>query len=447
MSPPSEPTPTGSGDATPRLVVRDATCIACGCLCDDIVLTAEGGRVVEARNACEIGRRWFLADHSQAGFPVATIEGRAAGAEEAIGRAAEVLGRARSPVVLGLSRTTNEAVAAALAVADRIGAVVDIGPDEASDARALAVQRVGMVSATLGEVKNRADVVVFWGADPVVTHPRHWERYSVEPRGRFVPAGRADRTVIVIDAERTATADGADLFVRVAPGARFETLWTLRALVRGIAPDPGRVARATGLDLAVLRDLAARLRAARYGAWFLGDGPDRPAMFEAALTLVRDLNATSRFVLLGLGGPGNAAGARAVATWQTGHPSAVSLARGVPRALPGITSAAAMLDRGEVDAVLIVADDGKAISGLSEAARRHLATIPTVVIAPGAPRSGRPATVALASATPGIDASGTVMRVDGVTLPLRPPLAASVPTDRDWLRAIEERLKDLEGRA
>jgi hypothetical protein len=39
------------------------------------------------------------------------------------------------------------------------------------------------------------------------------------------------------------------------------------------------------------------------------------------------------------------------------------------------------------------------------------------------------------------------MRVDGVTLPLRPPLAASVPSDRDWLRAIGDRLHDLEGRA
>jgi formylmethanofuran dehydrogenase subunit B len=447
MSPPSEPSPTGSEDAAARIVVHDATCLACGCLCDDLVLSAEGGRVVEARNACEVGRLWFLADHSQAGLPVATVEGRPVEADEAIGRAAEILGRARSPVVLGLSRTSNEAVAAALAVADRIGAAVDIGPDEASAARTLAVQRVGMVSATLGEVKNRADVVVFWGADPIASHPRHWERYSVEPRGRFVPGGRADRTVIVVDADRTATADRADLFVRVAPGARFETLWTLRALVRGGTPDPGRVARGTGLDLATLRDLAARLQAARYGAWFLGDGPDRPAMFEAALTLVRDLNATTRFVLLGLGGPGNAAGARAVASWQAGHPSGVSLARGVPRALPGVTSAAAMLDRGEVDAALIVADDGDTASGLSEAARDHLATTPTVRIAPGATRSDRPATVALASATPGIDAAGTVTRVDGVTLPLRPPLAASVPTDRDWLRAIDDRLHDLEGRA
>jgi len=139
------------------------------------------------------------------------------------------------------------------------------------------------------------------------------------------------------------------------------------------------------------------------------------------------------------------AGAEAVSTWQTGHPTSVSLARGVPTSLPGVTSAAAMLERGEADAALVVVDDLDGELGISETAHRHLTRIPTVAIAPRATRANRPATVALASATPGIDAGGTVMRVDGVTLPLRPALAASVPTDRDWLRSIGERLSSREG--
>ena len=60
--------------------------------------------------------------------------------------------------------------------------------------------------ATLGEVKYRADVVGILGDRPIVTHPRHWERYSVEPVGRFVPEGRAGRKVVVIDQNRTASA-------------------------------------------------------------------------------------------------------------------------------------------------------------------------------------------------------------------------------------------------
>jgi formylmethanofuran dehydrogenase subunit B len=67
--------------------------------------------------------------------------------------------------------------------------------------------------------------------------------------------------------------------------------------------------------------------------------------------------------------------------------------------------------------------------------------LPRIVIAPRATTLHPPAQVALASATCGIDAGGTVTRVDGVVLPLRPPLAAVVPTDRQWLGAIRERLE------
>jgi len=134
----------------------------------------------------------------------------------------------------------------------------------------LAFQRVGRVSATLGEVKNRADVVVFWGADPVVSHPRHWQRYSVEPQGRFIPDGRAGRTVIVVDQERTATAEQANLFLEIEPSRQFEVLWVLRALVRGVALDAIRVREIAGADLPRLQELRERLMAARYGAFFHG---------------------------------------------------------------------------------------------------------------------------------------------------------------------------------
>src|SRR5689334_11796427 len=89
-TPPAEP-----------MIVNDATCLACGCLCDDIVLTVAGGRIVEARNACEVGRAWFLEPRDQERNPPATREGRPVEPGEAVARAAEVLAGARCPIVLG----------------------------------------------------------------------------------------------------------------------------------------------------------------------------------------------------------------------------------------------------------------------------------------------------------------------------------------------------------
>lgn len=419
------------------------TCLGCGCLCDDIALTVEGGRIAEARNACEIGREWFLADRAGDGVDAATIDGRLADRGEALDRAAEILGRAKAPVVLGLTRTSTETVGVAAAIADRIGAVLGLGRVDETLSRTLAVQRVGKVSASLGEVKNRADVVVFWGVDPVVTHPRHFERYSVEPRGRFVPQGRAGRTLMVADMQRTATAERADHFLNLSPDGESATLWTLRALVRGVTLDPDLVERTTGHPLALLRDWAERWKNARYGAWFSGARPGRarrsPAEYEAELMLVRDLNASTRFVILSMGGPGNAAGAEAVLAWQSGLATSVDYTRGYPRYAPGASSAVEMLARGEADAALIVAD--RVEEDLPEAARAHLAAIPRIAIAPEATTTWVAVGVALTCATTGIDAPGTVTRVDGVALPLRPALAASLPTDGDLLRAILDRLK------
>src|SRR5207248_5591877 len=61
----------------------------------------------------------------------------------------------------------------------------------------------GESTCTLGEARNRADLVVFWGSNPAESHPRHFERYSVWPAGRWVPRGRADRTVVVVDVQPT----------------------------------------------------------------------------------------------------------------------------------------------------------------------------------------------------------------------------------------------------
>ena len=427
-------------------IVESATCLACGCLCDDIRVVVESGRIVEADHACSIGRPWFLASRPGAGFPPVSIDGQPAELNRAIERAADILRTAQAPLLWGLSGTTVEAVSAALAIADRVGAVVDLAGSAGELARLRAFQRVGQVSATLGEVKDRADVVVFWGVDPLTSHPRHWERYSVGPRGRFVPGGRAGRFVIVVDSEPSETSRAADLFLQYEPNRQAETLAVLRCLARGIALDPGRVDRSTGLSLPILEDLNDRLKRARFGAFFfdseLGRGKAGARTVEAALTLVRDLNHGRRFVAMEMGGPGNGSGASAVLGWQAGANSNVDFGLGYPRHLPGEANLAARLERGEVDVALIIADDPRSI--LAPEALARLGSISTIVIAPGATGPGRPSAVAFDVARTGIEAGGTVGRSDGVMLPLRPAVSADLPTDREILVAIARRL-DVSG--
>jgi len=82
---------------------------------------------------------------------------------------------------------------------------------------------------------------------------------------------------------------------------------------------------------------------------------------------------------------------------------------------------------------------------LDENSREHLEKIPAVVIAPRddtAPWPAEPG-VRCFAATPGLDDSGTVMRIDGVSLPLRPVRASPFLTERQWLEAIVKQMTSL----
>ena len=231
---------------------------------------------------------------------------------------------------------------------------------------------------------------------------------------------------------------------------QFEILWVLRALVRGVGARRERVRRAAGVEFPRLHELGDRLMAARYGAFFHGPLITQGTMTEAAATLeaayglVRDLNRQSRFVILGMGEPGNSQGAEAVLTWQTGFPASVDLSAGYPRSLPGVTSASRRLSRGEADLALVVGS--VPLEQLMRTARTPREGFPRVVIAPQDDTdscAARATIVRCFAATPGLDDSGTVMRVDGVSLPLRPVRDARFPTERQWLEAISLRMTGL----
>jgi formylmethanofuran dehydrogenase subunit B len=236
------------------------------------------------------------------------------------------------------------------------------------------------------------------------------------------------QALVVVDATRTATAEGAEAFIELDAAADFEALWALRALVTRAPLDRER---AGGLPLDALDDLAERLLGVRHVAVIHGalDELSALALFE----LVRDLARDRHAVTLGLRGDGNARGAEDVLAWQTGFPTAVSFARGYPRANPGELSAAALLERGDVDAALVVASDPlEELPGLRE--------LPMVVVDARATATSAAARVAFATAADGVEVAGTVHRMDGVPIPLRAPLAAERPGAEEVLAAIAGRL-------
>lgn len=436
----AEPEPT-TASAELR-VVKDATCTFCGCVCDDMELTVENNKITKAKNACVLGKAWFFNHHIE-DRPVATIKGQPATFEEAVERAADILVNATFPITYGLSDTTCEAQRVAMAITDWIGGTIDTTTSVCHGPSGMAFQGVGEVTCSLGEVKNRADFLIFWGGNPAESHPRHFTKYSLMPKGEFIPNGRKDRTAVLIDVRKTKSAKAADIFLQIKPRSDFELAWAMRGLAKGLDIDPS-IEQTTGISLAVLKDVVARMKAAKFGVILFGMGltmtRGKHMNSEAVLSLARDMNQYTRFTAKPMRGHGNVTGADNVVSWSTGYPFGVNLNRGYPRFNPGEFTTSDTLARGEADAALIVASDP--MSNFSQPARDYLQKIPVIVLDPKLSDTARIAEVAFTTATYGINTPGTVYRMDDIPLPLRPAFESQYPADEVVLRAIEKRVRE-----
>ena len=244
-------------------------------------------------------------------------------------------------------------------------------------------------------------------------------------------------------ARATATAALAGEQIAIREGADFAAATVLRALAGGLSLDDARVVAETGVPPAVWRALIERMKPAHYGVLLRGHQPDAPAerrLHEALSALVRELNDFTRFVSLTLPAAGNDVGAENVLAWRTGYATAVDFSRGFPRSNPAEFAAEKLLAEHEVDAVLAICDDP--ISQLGAAARRRFESIPSIALDWRDTPTTAAAAVVIPLATIGVESGGTIFRLDGVPLALRPVVATAQPADHEALSALRALLAD-----
>ena len=422
-------------------VYNDVVCPFCGCLCDDLQVVVEDNVVTEVKRGCVFARSKF----SQKRTPMTPlVAGREVGLEAACAKAIEILAEARHPLIYGLSSTTSEAQKVAVYLAEILGGSIDSTASVCHGPGTVAKQLAGIPTCTLGEVKNRADLVVFWGCNPLAAHLRHFARYSVLAKGMERPQGRKNRQLVVVDVRETATARGADVFLQVQPNGDFEVLTALRSALKG-----NRLTEKSygGIARDQIEAVAGLFASASYGVLFFGMGLTMTRgnhhNVAQALKLAVELNSKTRFAMIPMRGHGNVAGCESVLGWQTGYPFAVNFSRGYPRYNPGEYSATDLLRRQEVDAALIVASDP--VATLPAKAAGYLSQIPTIVIDPDYSLTAQAAQVYLPSAPAGIGAAGTFYRMDLVPLPMKQILQDLWPSDEQLLSTLLEGVKQCSG--
>ncbi|MBX9629518.1 MAG: hypothetical protein K2X67_03265 [Burkholderiales bacterium] len=410
--------------------LRGATCGFCGLLCDDLEIEVEGAALRPVRGACARSEA-ALAALGAVVDPVPRIAGQPASLDSALTAAAETLRCARRPVIGGLD-VDVAGMRSALALAQRIGAVVDHAGGSIKYRNLHALQEFGAITTTFAEARNRADLVLLAGDGWWRRFPRFVERI-------LAPTG-AERRIVTLTALDPATRmtlpKQAEVLALDAPLVGLPAVCTmLHALV---ADRPVQATRLTGVSQPALQRCAEWLRAAKYGVivWSAADFDWAHAELtvQAIAQLVRTLNATTRFAALPLAGNDADLTANAVQTWQAGVPLPASYANRSVDFDPKRYAWRDVLARGEADLLLWV-------SSLSAAAPPPVPGIPCVALTRADVGVGAAAHVQIPVATPGIDAAGHLLRSDKVITLRLPRLRESgLPAVSTVLDALLARL-------
>ncbi|MCP1715220.1 formylmethanofuran dehydrogenase subunit B [Methanocalculus alkaliphilus] len=428
------------------MIVEDVPCPFCGCLCDDITLTVKNNRIVGVENCCVLGNAKFLSK-KRLKHPIMRKDGSwvEVSFDEAIEETARILTGANRPLLYGWSGTYNEAQVTAVHLAEELGALIDSTTSVCHNPSIIAIQEVGHPGCTLGQVKNRADLVIYWGCNPIEAHPRHLSRYSTYADGYFFENTVRDRKVVVVDIRESETAKIADEFIQVKPGGDYLILSALRAMVRG----RGDVVPATvaGVKKEQLERVVEACQNASYGAVFFGLGVSmtrgKYKNIRNAIELVSELNRKTKFTISAMRGHYNVYGFNEVLTWMAGYPFAVDFSRGIAFYNPGETTVIDVLARKEPDACLVVASDPGA--HFPKTCIEHMAAIPTIQIDPCVNPTTALCQVQIPVAITGIEVAGTAYRMDGVPIRMKKVVETEFPTDKQVLDRICERVRELNG--
>lgn len=418
--------------------MENAICTFCGSVCDDVMFDPAS---FKGDKFCPLGEAKF-SKKKRIEHPM--VSGEKVSYEEAIEKAAEILVNAKKPLLYGWASTVNEAIKLGVILAEKVGGIYDHCASVCHAPSILATIEDGLPTGTLGQIKNRADLVILWGCNPVEAHPRHPYRYSVMAKGLFTK-GRKSRKIIVVDVRKTVSALMASEFIQIKPGYDYAIFSALRSILKGeedVVPD-----EVGGVSKEKLIELLEEMKNARYGVILFGLGlthsRGRDRNIKNVVRLVQELNRHTRWILQPMRGHYNVVGAGEVAAWECGFDYAVDFSRGYPRFSPSEFTAVEALLRKDCDAALIVASDPAA--HFPKAAVEHLKKIPVIQIDPFPNVTTLVADVVIPSAICGIEAEGTVYRMDGVPLRVKKVVDTEYWSDEEILRVMLEKVISMKG--
>ena len=392
---------------TENNVIPATTCPACGMLCDD---------VSPAETSCSKSISFFSQSLKEKN---PRISGKPVETNQAVEKITALLKSAKKPLMGGLG-TDLAGFRAAYQLAEKSNATLAHMNAVTTWRNTKVLQSVGWQTTTMTEVRNRADVIVFIGTDVVKHNPRFFERVVWPKEAMFV--NNEDRDITYLGGENLDTSHGVSPtgkkpnILSCKPTQLPEVTAALHALVANRKLNTSSVA---GIAIEKLESLANRLKEAKYATliWVAKDldFPHAELTIQQITQTVVDLNKTTRAGALAMGGSDGDTTVNYAKTWLSG----LAIHEEV---LP------------EHDLLIWV-------NSFSPDKALPSTEAPIIVIGNSNMQFESEPDVYIPIATPGLDCSGTMIRVDSnVILPLKKIKESELPTLAKILNKVGDTL-------
>ena len=404
----------------------DATCPACGLLCDDITLGNATGLTLQNGSAlnCSKGIRFFEQSAKASASVAPAVAGTPTDLESAIGAAARILRSSRQPFFAGLG-TEVQGMRAVMRLAEKTGATLDHMHSEATVSNTRTMQNSGWLTTTLSEVKNRADVILAVGTDITNSHPRFFERLVQNQSSLF---NKPNPEVIFLGAQPEAAGTAIACDAAKLP----EAINALNALLNGKNLHAETVA---GIPVTTLAAVLEKLKNAKYAVIVWSASalkiPHAELTIQSIVQLISKLNENSRAAGLPLNSGDGDTSVNNTSTWLSGYPTRLRFNAGMPEYNTYLYSTQKQL--ASCDALVWIS--------CFNPQSPPQANAPTIVIGhPDTPFERMP-DVFIPVGIPGVDHAGQMFRMDSsITLPLKKLRDSSLPSLNEVIMMIETKL-------
>lgn len=407
-------------------------CTGCGLLCDDIEVESEKNVINKVYTACRVGVAHMKEARSEENF---LVDNKPVDEATAISEAVSILKNAKNPLIFGLGNSSDETQKLAIELAKKTNATLDDTSSFSLGSLVEALIQDKLKTCTLDDVRNKADVIIYWGTDPSDSHPRHLSKHSYFPRGSEKQRGwEEERTAIAIDVRKSHTAKiCGNYFFQIPPGGDTEFIDALIAALSGKLPKTSY-----NYPPKKILELANILKGAKFGVIFAGLGLIYSLeKLEPIFRLMKALNEKANFHLVPMVEQYNTRGFNENLFAETGYVNSVKFENGVVKHGPEY-SIVESLKAKTVDAALIIGSDPMSI--LPRSIAKNLLEIPVISIDHCETPTSKHSKVYINSTISGVESGGSATRMDGTRVSFKPVFETAHLSDAAILRKIMEAL-------